>query len=159
MPQQPTYYTPQQALPKAKNYCAYQERCHSEVKDKLFSFGLNKTEVDEMLSTLIEENYLNEERFATMYAGGHFRIKNWGRIKIKYELKKKMVSPYCIKKALETIDDTDYMKTLDKLAEQKLKTLKSEKNHFIKKKKLQDHLLMKGYESDLIRTVINNKFS
>ena len=159
MPQQPTYYTPQQALPKAKNYCAYQERCHSEVKDKLFSFGLNKTEVDEMLSTLIEENYLNEERFATMYAGGHFRIKNWGRVKIKYELKKKMVSPYCIKKALETIDDTAYMKTLDKLAEQKLKTLKSEKNHFIKKKKLQDHLLMKGYESDLIRTVINNKFS
>ena len=70
-----------------------------------------------------------------------------------------MVSPYCIKKALETIEDTDYMKTLDKLAEQKLKTLKSEKNHFIKKKKLQDHLLMKGYESDLIRTVINNKFS
>lgn len=159
MQPQQTYYTPQQALPKAKNYCAYQERCHSEVKDKLFSFGLNKTEVDEMLSTLIEENYLNEERFATMYVGGHFRIKNWGRVKIKYELKKKMVSPYCIKKALETIDDADYMKTLEKLAEQKLKTLKSEKNHFIKKKKLQDHLLMKGYESDLIRTIITNNFS
>ena len=159
MQQQPTYYTPQQALPKAKNYCAYQERCHSEVKDKLYGYGLNKTEVEEMLSTLIEENYLNEERFAIMYAGGHFRIKNWGRVKIKYELKKKMISPYCIKKALEGIDDNDYIKTLEKLAEQKLKTLKSEKNQFAKKKKLQDHLLMKGYESDLIKNILNNNFS
>ncbi len=159
MQQQPTYYTPQQALPKAKNYCSYQERCHSEVKDKLYNYGLNKVEVDELLSKLIEDNYLNEERFAISYAGGHFRIKNWGRVKIKYELKKKMVSPYCIKKALDDIDDADYMKTLEKLAEQKLKTLKSEKNHFIKKKKLQDHLLLKGYESDLIREIIKNNFT
>ena len=159
MQQQPTYYTPQQALPKAKNYCSYQERCHSEVKDKLYNYGLNKVEVDELLSKLIEDNYLNEERFAISYAGGHFRIKNWGRVKIKYELKKKMVSPYCIKKALDDIDDADYMKTLEKLAEQKLKTLRGEKNHFIKKKKLQDHLLLKGYESDLIREIIKNNFT
>ncbi len=150
-------FTPQQALPKAKNYCAYQERCHSEVQDKLYGFGLSKNEADQILSTLIEENYLNEERFAIMYAGGHFRTKHWGRVKIKYELKKKMVSDYCIKKAISFIDDIAYIKTLSWLAEQKLKTLKSEKNLFIRKKKLQDHLLQKGYESDLIREIVNKK--
>ncbi|WP_301921941.1 regulatory protein RecX [Ferruginibacter sp.] len=148
-------FTPQQALPKAKNYCAYQERCHSEVKDKLYGFGLNKNETEQIISTLIEENYLNEERFAISFAGGHFRIKNWGRIKIKYELKKKMVSPYCIKKALSLIDEDAYLTTFNRLAEQKLKTLKGEKNLFIKRKKLQDHLLQKGYENDLVREIVN----
>jgi len=153
--QQQQYFTPQQALPKAKNYCAYQQRCHNEVKDKLYSFGLNKTEVEQIISTLIEDDYLNEQRFAVMYASGHFRIKNWGRVKIKYELKKKQVSEYCIKKALAAIDEEDYAKTLQKLFEQKLKTLKSEKNQFIKNKKLQNHLMQKGFETDLIRELVN----
>lgn len=149
--------TLQQALPKAKHYCTYQERCHSEVTDKLYGFGLNKEEVEQIISTLIEENYLNEERFAVMYAGGHFRTKHWGRIKIKYELKKKRLNDYCIKKALKSIDNSAYIKTLNRLAELKLKTLKDEKNLFIRKKKLQDHLLQKGYESDLIREIVNKK--
>lgn len=153
--QQQQQFTPLQALPKAKQYCAYQERCHSEVKDKLYGFGLNKNEAEQIISTLIEENYLNEERFAIMYAGGHFRTKKWGRVKIKYELKKKMVSDYCIKKALASINDTDYIKTLNQLTEQKLKTLKSEKNMFIRKKKLQTHLLLKGYESNLVKEIVN----
>ena len=153
--QQQQHFTPQQALPKAKNYCAYQERCHSEVKDKLYSYGLNTNEVEETISKLIEDNYLNEERFAMMYAGGHFRTKNWGKNKIKYELKKKQVSVYCIKKALASIDEEAYLKTLNKLAEQKLATLKSEKNIFITKKKLQDHLLQKGFENDLVREIVN----
>ena len=144
-------FTPNQALPKAKHYCAYQERCHSEVKEKLYGFGLHKNDVDEILSKLIEENYLNEERFAIQYAGGKFRMKNWGRVKIKYELRKKQVSDYCIKKALAAIDDSAYMKTLQKLSEEKIKTLSAEKNSFIKKRKLQDHLIQKGFEADLIR--------
>ena len=148
-------FTPQQSLPKAKHYCSYQERCHSEVKEKLYGFGLNKNESDQIISTLIEENYLNEERFAIMYAGGHFRTKHWGRIKIKYELKKKMVSDYCIKKALSSLDDTAYAKTLERLTALKLKTLKSEKNLFVRKRKLQDHLLQKGFESDLVREIVN----
>jgi regulatory protein len=147
--------TPQQALPKAKNYCAYQERCHSEVHDKLYGYGLNKNEVEEITSILITDSYLNEERFAVHYTGGHFRTKNWGRVKIKYELKKKQVSAYCIKKALAAIDEDEYFKTLDRLAELKLKTLKSEKNLFIKKRKLQDHLLQKGFENDLVRSVVS----
>lgn len=150
-------FTPLQALPKIKHYCTYQERCHSEVKDKLYSFGLTKNESDQIISTLIEENYLNEERFAIMYAGGHFRTKHWGRVKIKYELKKKMISPYCIKKALASIDEENYISTLNRLAELKLKTLKGEKNLFIRKKKLQDHLLQKGFESDLVNAIVNKK--
>jgi regulatory protein len=149
-------FTPLQALPKAKHYCAYQERCHSEVKDKLYGFGLNTKEVDQIISTLIEENYLNEERFAIQFAGGHFRSKKWGRVKIKYQLKQKQVSEYCIKKALKQIDEEEYLKTLQQLFDAKLKTLKSEKNIFIKKRKLQDHLLQKGFESYLIRAVINS---
>jgi len=152
----PQKFTPQQALPKAKHYCAYQERSHSEVKDKLYGFGLNTKEVDQILSTLIEENYLNEERFAIQFAGGHFRTKKWGRIKITHALKQKQVSPYCIKKALKQIDEDEYLKTLQKLYEEKLKTLKSERNIFVKKRKLQDHLLQKGFESDLIRELINS---
>ncbi len=149
------YVTKEHAFQKAKHYCAYQERCHSEVKEKLYSFCLYKNEVDEMISKLIEENYLNEERYAIMYAGGHFRTKQWGRIKIKYELKQKQISEYCIKKALAAIDDTDYEKTLKKLALLKLNSLSNEKNIFTKKKKLQDYLRLKGYEGGLISETIN----
>ena len=127
------YFSKEEALQKAKQYCAYQERCHSEVKEKLYSLGMNKKEVDELLSDLISDNYLNEERFAIQFAGGKFRIKQWGRVKIKYGLKQKQISEYCIKKALAAIDERDYNKTLEKLFEQKLKTLKAEKNIFIKK--------------------------
>ena len=148
------YFTKEEAFQKAKHYCVYQERCHSEVKEKLYGFGLYKKEVDELVSTLIEENFLNEERFAIQFAGGRFRIKHWGRIKIKYELKQKQVSEYCIKKALAAINENDYKKQAQKLFEQKLKTLKSEKNVFIKKRKLQDHLLQKGYETSLVRELI-----
>ena len=149
-------FTPDQAFPKAKHYCAYQERCHSEVKDKLYSFGLYKKDVEEIISKLIEENYLNEERFAMQFAGGKFRMKHWGRVKIKYELKQKQVSEYSIKKALAAIDKAAYSKTFYKLFEDKLKTLKGEKNIFTKKKKLQDYLMQKGFEIDLIRSSLND---
>jgi regulatory protein len=146
--------TPLQALPKLKQYCAYQERCHSEVKDKLYSYGVYNNDAEEIVSKLIEEDYLNEERFAIHFTSGRFRIKQWGKVKIKYELKQKQVSEYCIKVALKNIDMDDYEKLLQKLSEQKLKTLKSEKNIFIKKRKLQDFLLQRGFENDLVRTVV-----
>jgi len=148
-------FTPDQSLPKIKQFCAYQERCHSEVRDKLYSFGLHKSEVEEIISKLITENYLNEERFAIHFAGGKFRMKQWGKVKIKNALKYKQVSDYCIRKALKEIDAQDYQKTLTKLAEQKLKTLKSEKNIFIKKRKLQDFLLQKGFETSLVKEAVN----
>lgn len=144
----------EQALPQIKQFCIYRERCHSEVKEKLYSLGLYKNDVEQLMAQLVEENYLNEERFAKHYAGGKFRMNKWGRVKIKYALKQKFVSDYCIKKALKEITENDYKKMLEKLVEQKLKTLKSEKNIFAKKKKLQNYLLQKGYESELIKSVI-----
>jgi regulatory protein len=146
--------TPQQALPKLKQYCAYQERCHSEVKEKLYSYGVYGDDADSIVSQLIEENYLNEERFALHFAGGKFKMKQWGKVKIKYSLKQKQVSDYCIKKALNSIDDGEYDAVLEKLTAQKLKLLKSEKNIFIKKRKLQDFLLQRGFENDLVREKI-----
>jgi regulatory protein len=150
------HFTPQQSVPKIKQYCAYQERCHAEVRDKLYSFGLNKIEVEEIIFGLITENYLNEERFAIHYAGGKFRMKQWGKKKLKQSLIFMQVSDYCIRKALKEIDSKEYEKTFQKLAEQKLKTLKSEKNIFIKKRKLQDFLIQKGYENEKIREAVNN---
>ena len=147
--------TPEQAIPKIKQYCAYQERCHAEVRDKLYSFGLHKNDVEEMISQLISENYLNEERFAIHFAGGKFRMKQWGKIKIKQALKFKQVSEYCIRKALKEIDTGEYEGTFQKLVEQKLKSLKSEKNIFIKKRKLQDFLLQKGFETSMILEAVN----
>ena len=148
-------FTSEQSLSKIKQYCAYQERCHAEVREKLYSFGLYKNEVEEIISTLITENYLNEERFAIHFAGGKFRMKQWGKAKIKQTLKYKQVSEYCIRKALKEIDSTEYEKTFQKLIQQKMKTLKSEKNIFIKKRKLQDFLLQKGFETTMIRDAVN----
>jgi regulatory protein len=112
--------------------------------------------VDEIISTLITENYLNEERFAVHFAGGKFRMKQWGKIKIRQALKNKQVSEYCSRKALKEIDNTEYRQAFFKLAEQKLKTLKTEKNIFIKKRKLQDFLLQKGYEREMITDAVKN---
>lgn len=153
---QPKNIGTERALQKIKHYCAYQERNHQEVKEKLYSFGLYKKEVELVLSQLIEENYLNEERYAIMFAGGKFRIKHWGRIKIRYELKKNKVSEYCIKAALKTIDEQQYLKTLRELFETKKKELKSEKNIFIKKQKISSYLMQKGFEPELINSFFDN---
>lgn len=142
--------TPEQALQSAKLYCAYQERCHAEVKEKLYSSGVFKKDVEQILSQLITEDYLNEERFAAAYVRGKFRMKQWGRIKIRYELKQKRVSEYCIKEAMKEIEKDDYEKTMRKLLEEKLKDLETEKNVLIRKKKAMDYLLQKGYEREMI---------
>ena len=147
----------EQALLQIRQFCVYRERCHSEVKEKLYALGLYKNDVEQLMAQLIEENYLNEERFAKQYAGGKFRMNNWGRVKIKYARRQKQVSEYSIKKGLKEISESDYKKTLQKLAEQKLKTLKNESNVFSKRKKLQDYLLQKGYEGELVRELVKEK--
>lgn len=142
----------EKALQKIKHYCAYQERSHAETREKLYGFGLYKHEVEQLLSQLIEEDYLNEERYAIAFAGGKFRMKQWGRVKIRYELQQKKISPYCIKKGLASIDEADYQACLAKLFREKLATLRSEKNIFTKKTKLRNYLLQKGFEPGLIMT-------
>ena len=149
-----TTLSPEQALQKLRHYCGYQERSHNEVQEKLYSFGLRKKDVELALATLIEENYLNEERFSLQFAGGHFRLKSWGRVKIRYELRQRQVSEYCIKKALAAIDDEDYEKALSLLAEKKWESLHEEENIFSRRKKLQDYLMQKGYESDRVAAVV-----
>jgi regulatory protein len=153
---QPLNIGTEKALQKIGQFCAYQERSHKEVKEKLYSYGLYKDQVEELMSKLIQENFLNEERYAIAYAGGKFRAKDWGKNKIKYGLKQHQVSDYCIKKALKTIDDEEYVKTLQKLYSAKEKTLKSEKNLFIKKKKIQQYLMQKGFESSLINELFSH---
>ena len=144
-----------EGLEKAKSYCAYQERCHKEVSDKLYSWKLNADEINYIIDHLIQENYLNEERFAIAFAGGKFRMKHWGRKKIEKKLKEKRVSEYCIKKALEEIDDEDYIRTLFRLIEKKHGSLK-DKEPFTKKKKTAAYIYGKGYESDLIWEHLND---
>jgi regulatory protein len=142
------------AFRKIKYYCAYQERNHNEVKQKLYGYGLYKVEVEELISKLIEENYLNEERYAIAYASGKFRVNKWGKTKILYELKQKQISAYCIKIAMVSIPMDDYELCLQKLASDKLKLLKGEKNIFTKRAKLQNYLMGKGYEYEWIKNVM-----
>ncbi|MBM3416059.1 MAG: RecX family transcriptional regulator [Bacteroidetes bacterium] len=146
--------TKEQALQKLKHYCAYQERCHSEVKEKLYSLGVWKKDHNEIIAALIEEDYLNEERFALAFAGGKWRIKQWGRVKIKYELKQKQVSDYCIKKALQQIDEEEYLAVLGKLAKEKYSALKNEQ-YLVRKKKTMDYLMGRGFESNLVNKLVN----
>lgn len=146
--------TKEQALQKLRHYCGYQERCHQEVKEKLYSLGVKKKEHDEIIAALIEDNYLNEERFAIAFAGGRFRMKQWGRVKIKYELRQRQVSDYSIRKALKQIDEKEYFSVLHKLAEEKYASLKSEQP-MVRKKKTMDYLLQKGFEMELVKTVLD----
>jgi regulatory protein len=145
--------TKEQALQKLRHYCGYQERCHSEAREKLYSLGVYKKDHDEIIATLIEEGYLNEERFAIAYAGGKFRMNQWGRQKIKHALKQKQVSDYSINKALKQLKDEDYFDVLKKLAEEKHQSLKNEQ-WMVRKKKTIDYLLQKGFEMELAVTAI-----
>jgi regulatory protein len=149
-------YTPQQALAKIQDWCAYQERCQQEVRDKLYAFGLRSTDVETIIAQLISDNYLNEERFARAYAGGKFRIKKWGRIKIKAGLKAKRVSDYCIRKGLEEIEEREYRKTLQKLLNDKARLL-AEKNRIRRKYKLLQFAFAKGYEQELIMDLLSEE--
>ena len=144
-------FTKDQAYQKLKHYCGYQERCHLEVKEKAYSFGLRKNEVEELTSKLIEEDYLNEERFAVAFARGKFKMKQWGKVKIAYELKQKRVSGYCLNKALKEIDDDAYLKAVERMAADKWRSVKGVGvNKFVKLAKTRDYLLQKGFESSLI---------
>lgn len=137
------------ALEKLRHYCAYQERCHQEVRSKLLSLKVYGDELEEVISSLISDNFLNEERFARSYARGKFRMKQWGRIKIKQELKKRRISDYCIRKAMTEIDEEEYLQTIHDL------TQKYDEQHVADSKRAKDKkriafLQRKGFEIGLI---------
>ena len=138
-----------QAREKARKYCAYQERCHRELRDKLYEWELHTNEVDQVIASMIEEGFLNEERFARAFAGGKFRIKHWGRVKIKNELKARQVSEYCIRAGLSEIDGEEYDRVLRKELEKKMKTLK-DRLPPVRNQKAARYLMSKGFEPDLV---------
>lgn len=141
--------TPEQAKQKALRYCAYQERSHQEVKNKLYEFGLNSSDADELLTYLITEGFLNEERYAKLFAGGKFRIKHWGRIRIVHELESKGLSKKCIQLGLKEIDEDDYQATLEKLIREKISAAPAE-NSFIVRDKISKSIIQKGFEPELV---------
>lgn len=142
-------YTLKEATKKLEGYCAYQERCHKEVKQKLRDMNMIPEAIDQIIAHLVQENYLNEERFAQSFARGKFNIKKWGRNRIVSELKFRGISKFNIKTALKEIDDQAYLITLDKLAKKRLDQIK-ETNTQKRRKKLADYLLYRGWESHLV---------
>lgn len=156
MEKQIKYHTPEQALIKMRDWCAYQERCQQEARDKLYDYGLKTDDVENIIAQLVNENFINEERFAIAFTGGKFRIKKWGKVKIRQELKAKRVSDYCIKKGLAVIDNTDYINTLKKVLALKAKSI-TEKNFLKKKQKLVRYALSKGYEQDIVFDLLKSQ--
>lgn len=138
-----------QAKQKILHYCAYQERCHQEVKNKLYEMGLLSSDVDELLTYLITEGFLNEERFAKLFAGGKFRIKKWGRIKILNELEAKGLTKNCIRIGLKEIEESEYEKVLMEILEAKINTL-HEENVFSLRDKASKYAIQKGFEPELV---------
>ena len=140
------------AKKKAEYYCNYQERSHQEVREKLYSFKLYSNQVEQIIAQLIEEDFLNEERFAVQFAGGKFRIKAWGKIKIKAALKQKRISDYCIKKALNNISDDDYLEKLEQVIEKKIgleSKFSAQQSHSIAV-----YCMGRGFESELVWSCI-----
>jgi regulatory protein len=138
-----------EAKQKIYKYCAYQERTHLEVKNKLFEYGLGSNEVDMLLTQLISDGYLNEERFAKTFAGGKFRIKGWGRMRITNELEAKGLTKNCIQLGLREIDQTEYEKALEKVLKKKSEAV-HEDDDYVRRDKIARYAIQRGFEPELV---------
>ncbi len=147
-------YTVDEAKKKLEHYCAYQERCHQEVVNKLRGMKMIPQAIDVILVHLIQHNYLNEERFAKTYVRGKLRFKKWGKRRLTSELKKKDISKININQALTEIDNTEYVEIFNDLAEKRLNSLK-EKDKYQKKRMLADYLLYRGWETYMVYDKVN----
>ena len=139
----------QEIVQKLEYYCSYQERCHVEVNEKLKEFAISADDKDKVIVHLINENFLNEERFASVFSISKFHQKKWGKVRIKNELKARKISDYLITKSLKEILETEYETTFQTLAEKHWDSI-IEKNTLKKRKKFCDYLLRKGWESNLV---------
>lgn len=159
MPEQKKkYHTPTAALQKLQRYCAYQDRCHMEVRSKLLSLGIYGDDLEMIMADLIEEDFLNEERFARSYARGKFRFKCWGRLRISRELKSRKISDYLIRKALEEIPKAEYRQALHDFLERKLPVIRAD-HSYEQKQKLAAFALRRGFEQELIWEVLEELVS
>ncbi|WP_026461847.1 regulatory protein RecX [Adhaeribacter aquaticus] len=154
-PKKKKNYTKKEALLKAAAYCAYQERTQQEVRTKLFSYGLDPDEVDELIIQLSAEKLIDEERFAKSYVRGKYGLKRWGRRKILQGLKAHQISDYCIKQGMKEVDPERYEENLLYLLEKK-NTTEKEKNPHLRKQKLTYYLMSKGYENDLVQDALKS---
>lgn len=147
-------YSVDEALEKMRHYCAYQERCHKEVKNKLYSMHMIPAATEQIVGTLVTENYLNESRFAQQFAQGKFSIKHWGKLRITRELKTRSVSDYDIRKALLAIDDKAYLEKISTISHKKWSQLEGNKPQ-VRKQKLYQYLAYRGWETHLIYAQID----
>ena len=139
---------------KLQYYCSYQDRCHKEVTEKLKTFNVKQHESNQIISNLINDNYLNESRFSESFVRGKFKIKNWGKIRIISELKRRNISPYNITLGLKEVEDQDYLNKFEEIFKKKLSSL-SNLSSDVKKKKIISYLQYRGWESNLIYSKIN----
>ncbi|NUQ22407.1 MAG: RecX family transcriptional regulator [Saprospiraceae bacterium] len=149
----PKYISKQQALQKLQRYCAFQERSHYEVRSKLLSLGIYGEDLEQVMSELVESGFLNEERFARSFARGKFNMKKWGRVRITQELKRRQISAWCIRKAMEEIEPEAYSETLAALLRKKAVEYSENPPHE-RRAKLMRYGLQKGYESELIQELL-----
>jgi regulatory protein len=148
------YVSRAEALTKLQRYCAYQERCHQEVRSKLLELGIYGDDLEDIIVALIEENFLNEERFARTYAGGKFRAKRWGKVRIEIELKQRHISPYCIQAAFTEIEADDYEKTLLYVLNKRLESLDAALSPFEKRYNATQYAMQRGFEIDLVQKLL-----
>jgi regulatory protein len=157
MDQRKKYISKEAALQKIQRFCAYQERCHKEVRFKLIELGIYGDDLEELMVSLIADNFLNEERFAKTYARGKFRLKQWGKLRIIRELKARDISDYCIKKAVGEIDETEYVNTIRGIISKKKGLESNTLDAFSLHQKLAHYAISRGYEPDLVWRVIKEK--
>lgn len=143
--------TPSMAIDRMRKFCSYQDRAHSEVRTKLLKLEVYGDDLEEILSQLVSEDYLNEERFARSYVRGKFRINKWGKFKIRMHLQQKRVSDYCINKGMEEINEEEYIDVIDDLLARKL----AGDADFKTKQKARDSLMRKGFEPALVSSRIS----
>ena len=148
-------YPPFETRDRIKKWCDLQERAHSDVVKKLYTWGVWADEADQIVSELITNNYLNEERFARAFARGRFRIKRWGWKKIERELKQKSVSKYSIALAREEIDPEDYNETLKEVLAKKRPFIKG-KSDWERNQKLLRYAVGRGYEYEEVLKLLED---
>ena len=151
---QKKHYSFEEALAKLQKYCAYQERSHHDVRYKLVNLGVYGDVLEQVMTSLISDDFLNEERFARSFARGKFRMNNWGKGKIRMALKQKQVSDYCISKGMSEIEDQAYQEALISLLEKRL-VQTTEKNKFTLRRKLADFCIRRGFETEIVWDLVN----
>ena len=151
------YLSKEDAFKKLQHYCAYQDRCHSEVRTKLIKLGVYGDTLEEIMAELIIERFLDEERFARSYCRGKFNLKKWGRMRIRQELKFRKVSAYCIKKGLSEIDEEAYRDTLTHILHKKQNEYRRKYDDYNSRQKAAQYAFGRGYESNLIWEILNEK--